>query len=248
MINWLFLYGKEFTEIGKSVLSPEAATITLKRDGTKGVGCLARFKRTANCEMISTSLLTKIITKEDAPWIVLILFFLVLSFVIVPAMQEGNTIIDRLIFSGYLVGTTILARYIFYIHHHKKARPSLNFITLLYVPLLYIYMIGVEICANTYRLFEPGFLYPHLKFHIFDDTLIIVVIALIMWSLFQKFRVGKKTLTASYILGVIFESFFAGEEGYGIFAGLLSGLLWIWVSHFPWLYTSLLIKRSKIKS
>lgn len=200
------------------------------------------FERVANCKMTFANRTTKIITKEKVLWLILVSFFFVLSFIMVPVMQEGNTFVDCIIFFGYLTGTTILARYI-YIHHYRKVHLSLNFTTLLYVPLLYGYMIGVEITGNTYRLFEPGFLYPHLKFHIFDDTLIIVVISLIMWGVFQRFRVGKETFIVSYILGVIFQSFFASGEGFGIFGGLLSGLLWIWLFHFPWFYASLLVKK-----
>jgi len=184
----------------------------------------------------------KIITKENVLWFILAFFFFVFSFVMVPMMQEGNTLLDRTIFFAYLIGTTILARHI-YVHHYKKIRLSLNFATLLYVPLLFGYMTSVEITANTYRLFEPGFLYSHLKFHIFDDTLVIVVISLIMWAVFQRFRVGKETLIVSFLLGVIFQSYFADGGGFGIFGGLVSGPVWIWVFHFPWFYASLLVKK-----
>ena len=46
----------------------------------------------------------------------------------------------------------------------------------------------------------------------------------LMWLGFQKFIVGKRTLLVAYILGVIFEIFFAGESGNGA-AGILTGLL-----------------------
>jgi len=193
--------------------------------------------------MTNANQTARIITKENVPWLILVSFFFVLSFVLVPMMQEGNTFLDRTIFFGYLAGTTILARYI-YTHHYKKIRMSLNFVTLLYIPLLFGYMTGVEMAANTYRLFEPGFLYPHLKFHIFDDTLVIVAISLAMWGVFQRFQAGKETLIVSFLLGAIFQSFFASENGFGIVAGLLTGPLWIWIFHFPWFYTSLLVKNT----
>jgi len=64
-----------------------------------------------------------------------------------------------------------------------------------------------------------------------------------MWIVFQKWRVGKKTLLVAYIMGVIFEAFFAGASGYGM-AGVISGLLWIYILHINWFFVVYLFKNS----
>lgn len=186
--------------------------------------------------------------KSEIIWIILLSFFSLLCFLALPAMQKDATIFNILVFFLYLFFTTLLARYSYKTRYKTLSYPIRSVKTLIFIPLVYLYMVGVEVSANSYRWGESGFLYSHLNHHIFNDTLIFLVIFFVAWLVFSNYKIGTPTILASYGLGIIFEAFFAGESGYGIVAGIGSGLLWIWIFHFNWLYTLLLTQNlTKLK-
>jgi len=132
----------------------------------------------------------------------------------------------------YIVGTTSIARNV----SLKQLRTSKSLKTLLFVPLTLIYIIVFEACFNVHRLLEPGFLQQHMQYHIFNDLPIFIVMFLAAWFTFRKFGPSKQTIITTYVLGAIFEAFFAGESGSGP-GGLIMGLLWIWILHVNWFLT-----------
>ncbi|MHA1582290.1 MAG: hypothetical protein ACTSYM_07360 [Candidatus Baldrarchaeia archaeon] len=138
----------------------------------------------------------------------------------------------------YTLSTTIIARNI----SLKQPHTSKSLKTLLFIPLTLIYIIVFEACFNVHRLLEPGFLQQHMQYHIFNDLLIFIAMFLAAWFTFRKFGPSKQTIIITYILGAIFEAFFAGESGSGP-GGLIMGLLWIWILHINWFLT---LKTTKI--
>jgi hypothetical protein len=174
-------------------------------------------------------------------WITPITFFIIMCFFLQPIMQKESTVLNEIISFTYAAGTTVLAWYVYRKHYINTKNKPFNLITLVFIPLTLTYTTLFEISFNTHRFFEPEFLEQHLQYHIFNDTFIFVAIFSAMWLVFQKIPVGKKTIIFSWILGIIFEAFFAGESGSG-FGGILAGAIWVWILHINWFFTSLLIR------
>lgn len=177
-------------------------------------------------------------------WMIPIVFFFVMCFFLQPIMQEVTTIFDQIISFAYAAGTTILAWHVYRKHYVHLEHKPFNLITLVFIPLTLAYVTVFEVAFNTYRFFEPGFLEDHLQYHIFSDTLVFIAMFSTMWLFFQKTSVGKYTILFSYMSGIVFEAFFAGETGSG-FGGIIAGALWIWVLHINWFFTGLLIRERR---
>jgi len=153
-------------------------------------------------------------------------------------------VINVIIPFAYVAVTTVLALYIYKNHYTNIKIKPFYLRTLAFIPLTLVYIIFFEIAFNIHRFFEPGFLGEHLRYHIFNDIFIFIVIFFVMWLIFQKIPVGKKTIISSWVLGIIFEAFFAGESSSG-FGGIIAGVIWIWVLHINWFFTSLLIRERR---
>lgn len=183
----------------------------------------------------------KFFDKSTILWVIPIVFFFIMSFFLLPIMQPGLTILYSFIPFGAQSGFTILAWYIYKRHYSKIEIKPFYLPTLIYIPLTFGFIILFEATFNASRLFEPGFIESHFQYHIFNDTFAFVTIFFAMWLFFQKNSVGKKSILFSYVLGAIFEAFFAGESGSGG-GGIIMGFLWIWILHINWFFTSLLIR------
>ncbi len=152
--------------------------------------------------------------------------------------------LNEIIAFAYAAVTTLLAFYIYKKHYIKIKSKPFGLRTLAFIPLTLAYLIFFEIAFNSYRFFEPGFLAEHLQYHIFNDIFIFIAMFFVMWLVFQRTPVGKKTIIFSWVLGIIFEAFFAGESGSGS-GGIIAGAIWIWVLHVNWFFTSLLVREKR---
>ncbi len=174
-------------------------------------------------------------------WLLPILFFFIMSFILLILLQPGISLIYMIIPFAFTSGITVLAWFIYAKHYTKINFRPFYLPTLVFVLLTFVFVIIFEAAFNASRLFEPGFIESHFQYHIFNETIVFIIMFVLMWLGFQKFIIGKQTLLVAYILGVIFEIFFAGESGNGL-AGIITGFLWIWIFHVNWFITSPLIR------
>ena len=175
-------------------------------------------------------------------WIISAIFFGIISFV-VPWANGYFSLITVLVPLLFNEGATFFAWYVYETYYKPANFKSFYLPSLLYIPLTFIYIILVEAVFNFSRFSEPGFIESHYQYHIFGDTFVFLLLFSTMWVVFQKWRVGKRTLISAYVMGAIFEAFFAGESGYGI-AGILNGLLWVYLLHINWFFVVYLFRNS----
>ena len=180
-------------------------------------------------------------------WLIPIIFFFMVSFGLFSNMglNKGEEIIRRIVPFTFLAGTTILA-WVISIKYYPKIKDKISKpITLLFIPITFVYTVLVEVSFNFNHFLEPGAMMNHLTYHIFEDVYIIIPILILMWLVFRKFEVGWKTILISYILGVFFQWFFGDGEGEGP-RSIIFGTIWIWLLHVNWFITLIFVRSKKL--
>lgn len=184
---------------------------------------------------------------EVALWLVPIAFFTLVSFMFFPNIntgEEGKGLLGMIIPFVFLVGTTVLAWWASRRHYLQVRGRVTGLVMLAFVPLAFLYSILVEFSFNYHHLLVPGRLMEHLTHHIFEDVHIFAVLLLATWLFFRKYRIGWRTVLFSYVVGVIFQWFFADGDGEGP-RSIIFGLIWVWLLHVNWFLASLLIKNKE---
>ena len=179
-------------------------------------------------------------------WMLPIIFFLLVSFKVLPAIkEEGRSIIQAIIPFIYTAGTTIWAWYVSRKHYPKVKNKLSKPITLFFIPFVFIYAVLFEASFNYGRFVREAArnaMMEHMQYHIFNDTLIIVIMLLVVWLFFRKVAVGKWTLLFSFLVVLAFQPFFTTTlEGITLGERVVFGFIWVWLLHMNWFFTSLLI-------
>jgi len=181
-------------------------------------------------------------------WLIPIIFFVLLTLGFAPHPFE-RTIIERLIPLVFIVGTTILAWYLSIKHYPKVKDQTKKLVTLLFIPLVFIYGALFETSLNYGRFIRErsdNAMVEHLKFHLFNDTIILTAILLLVWLFFQKVPAGKWSLLFTFVIALTLQDFFSSTpEILDYKARIAFALVYVWLIHINWYFISLLFRPAK---
>ena len=184
-------------------------------------------------------------------WILPIIFFLLLIFGAFKGLFTGErSVLEMIIPLIATIGATIWAWVISKKHYPRIKDKIGKPITILFIPLTYLYGILFETSFNYGRFLREGFWHTfmeHMTFHIFNDTLVMLISFFVVWLVFRKINIGKWTFFTAFIVAIIFQFFLTTtvddiELGERIFFGLF----WVWLFYVNWYIVSLLLRPEKI--
>ena len=182
-------------------------------------------------------------------WMIPIILFFLMCFKLIPPIEQEKTIIQMFVSFAYSAGTTALAFYIFKKHYPRIKNKIGKPITILFIPLTYIYAILFETAFNYGRFTKEGFkdtFSGHMTFHIFNDTLVLVISLFAMWLVFRKVPAGKWTSLAAFIIAIPFQFFLTSSpEVLSPGERVFFGLVFVWLLHVTWFLTCLLLRPRK---
>ncbi len=140
----------------------------------------------------------------------------------------------------FIISSSSTIAYYMWMKHNEMFQPqTLNWLALIYIPFMYLYMIIFELSVNYYRFLvtDASPLY-HLQKHIFSHWWQFLIIFIASWYAFQKFSF-KKAMIIVWVLGSLFECLFVTKSIFGIF----TGLIWVWMLTTNWLIVRYLDER-----
>lgn len=182
-------------------------------------------------------------------WSIPLIFFFLVCFKLMPPIEQDKTIVEMAVSFLYIGGTTVIA-YLIYKKHYPRIKDKISKpITIIFVPLTYIYAILFETAFNYGRFIREGFkdtFLDHMQYHLFNDTLVFIVSIFAMWLVFRKVPAGKWTSLAALIIAIIFQFFLTTTlPNQSLGERTAFGLFWIWLFHVTWFLTCLLLHPRK---
>ncbi|MFC1682175.1 hypothetical protein ACFL0X_00990 [Nanoarchaeota archaeon] len=185
----------------------------------------------------------KYFTKQEIPWIAVILIVTLLAFIVLPYSSKSKVpFIQIIVFFVFLIASTLLARHAKQNRDDQESKPYFKLSgILIFVAISYLYIFLIELFANANSWITSGWFIPHMTYHVFNNSFGIIFPVFLLGVVLQRYKLGIISFIATFAAGLLFVFLSPNpvQDHINLIGQIMNGLLFVWVYHFTWLYTTL---------